>query len=243
MKRPSITLINRYLFSLIVLILMILKMPAQDSLHLMIVTGGHDFDRFSFFEMFESMEHVTFEEVIQPKANQMIGDDGVQAFDALVFYDMYDSITTDQKNGYLRLIAAKKPLIFLHHSLVSYQDWPTFKNIIGGKYHTLDTSRASHYKHDEHIQVQVVQPTHPITKGIADFEVLDETYGDCEINKDVVPLLTTSHPLSMLYLGWINHFSGHKILYLQGGHGPSAYADPNFRKILGQAIRWSIDDK
>lgn len=221
-------------------ITMNLSLICQDSLQLMIVTGGHEFDRPSFFAMFADMSNVGYEEIQQPLANEMIAADGGKGYDAIVFYDMYDSITDEQKKGYLSMISQEKPLLFLHHALVSYQDWPTFKNIVGGKYHTSDTSKESNYHHDEQINVKVLDPAHPVTNGVHNFEILDETYGDCEINSDVKPLLSTDHPLSMAYLGWVNHFSGHNIVYLQGGHGPSAYADPNFRKILEQAIRWLV---
>ena len=219
-----------------------MDLHSQDSLQLMVVTGGHGFDRPTFFAMFAEMPHIGYEEIEQPLANEMIAAGRVEKYDAIVFYDMYDSITDEQKKGYLNLIAQQKPLLFLHHALVSYQAWPTFKNIVGGKYHTSDTSRESNYHHDEQISVKVLDPAHPVTDGVQNFKILDETYGNCEINRDVKPLLWTEHPLSMPYLGWVNHFSGHSIVYLQGGHGPSAYADPNFRQILQQAIRWLVDE-
>ena len=29
------------------------------------------------------------------------------------------------------------------------------------------------------------------------------------------------------------------VAYLQPGHGPTAYANPNFRRLLANAIRWA----
>ncbi|MCB0669565.1 MAG: ThuA domain-containing protein, partial [Saprospiraceae bacterium] len=161
-------------------------------------------------------------------------------YDLLLFYDMYDSITHAQKQAYIDLIETGKPMIFLHHSLVSYQDWPEFRAIVGGKYHTLDSTRLSHYKHDESISVKVEDPQHPITYGMSDFTIEDETYGNCEILPGVTPLLRTDHPLSMPVIGWVNHYRQHPIVYLQGGHGPTAYRDPHFQKILKNAIHWSL---
>ena len=132
------------------------------------------------------------------------------------------------------------PMIFLHHSLVSYQSWPFFAELIGGQYHTLDSSRLSNYQHDVEIDVTIVDPTHPITSGLEDFTILDETYGNCTIATRVLPLLKTKHPKSMPVLGWINPVQGHEIVYLQGGHGPSAYRDENFRRLLLQTIQWSV---
>ncbi|MBK8504953.1 MAG: ThuA domain-containing protein [Saprospiraceae bacterium] len=113
---------------------------------------------------------------------------------------------------------------------------------MGGKYHAKDSSRLSNYKHEERLSVHILDNNHPITKGLADFVIVDETYGHCEIDPEVLPLLRTDHPGSMPVIGWINRYRGHQIVYLQGGHGPSAFQDGNFQKILYQAICWSVSN-
>lgn len=215
---------------------------AQEKYNLMIVTGGHDFDRKEFFGMFDQFAEVKYVEFQQPRANEAIESGNLEAFDLLVFYDMYDSITVGQKDAYYKLFEEQKPMLFLHHSLVSYQDWPEFIRILGGKYHTRDSSRLSHYKHDEIIEVQIKDKTNPVTSGLSDFTLIDETYGNCEILPTVTPLLTTDHELSMPVIGWINQYLGHEIIYLQGGHGPSAFRDKNFQQILYNAIQYCINN-
>jgi type 1 glutamine amidotransferase len=191
--------------------------------------------------MFDRFQGVTYREVVQPKANELIESDQLDQFDLILFYDMYDSITVPQKDAYVRMVKQKKPLLFLHHSLVSYQDWPEFTQIIGGKYHTKDSTRTSYYQHDDTINVSMSPLRHPVIKGLHDFTIIDETYGNCEILPTVVPLLETDHPRSLPVIGWVNNYLGHEMVYLQGGHGPSAFKDPNYLKVLEQAIRWSVD--
>jgi len=55
---------------------------------------------------------------------------------------MFDSKTPNQKDAYIKLLKNGKPMIFLHHSLVSYQHWPEFTRIIGGKYNTEDSTMS-----------------------------------------------------------------------------------------------------
>jgi type 1 glutamine amidotransferase len=43
----------------------------------------------------------------------------------------------------------------------------------------------------------------------------------------------------MRYLAWVNHYGNSDVIYIQLGHGPSGYSNPNFRKLLQQAIEWS----
>jgi len=212
---------------------------AQNQSKVMIVTGGHDFNRVEFFDMFDRISDIQYQEIVQPEANALIESGQLDEYDLLIFYDMYDSITEGQKEAYLRLADEKKPMLFLHHSLVSYQEWPEFKAMVGGKYHTQDSSRLSYYKHDESINVHI-EKQHPITNGLKDFTIVDETYGHCEILPNVLPLLSTDHPRSMPLIGWINKYREQEIVYLQGGHGPTAFRDENFQKILGQAIRYLL---
>mgnify|MGYP000359716456 CR=1 FL=1 len=219
------------------------NLSGQDKLNILIITGGHNFDREAFFDMFNDFENISFQEAEQPKGNIMIENEEVDQFDLLLFYDMYDSITPSQKDAYLQLLKDGKPMIFLHHALVSYQDWPEFIQIIGGKYNSSDsTSGISVYEHDVNIPVKIVDRSHPITAGLSDFEIYDETYGNCVILDSVHPLISTDLAESMPYLAWINEYEKSKVVYIQSGHGPSAYSNLSYRKLLEQAIEWLVQN-
>ncbi|MGC4096111.1 MAG: ThuA domain-containing protein [Nitrospira sp.] len=214
----------------------------------LVVTGGHDFDHPSFYALFNSIPSITYDSLAQPEANALIASPEVSKYDVLVFYDMFDSITVAQQEAYIRLLKKGASMIFLHHALVSYQDWPQFLQIIGGQYHQRpvvvngDTLKAN-YEHDVDIPVKVEDKNHPVTRGINDFEVNDEVYGNVEILPQVKPLLSTTHPKSMRYLAWLNHYGNSDVLYIQLGHGPSCHADPNYRRLIQQAIEWSAKRK
>jgi uncharacterized protein len=214
----------------------------QDPVNIMIATGGHDFDREAFFDMFDSFRDIRYAEVQQPGANVLIEENKIDTFDVLVFYDLYDSITSSQKKAYENLVQSGKALIFLHHALVSYQKWPGFINIIGGKYNASDTLKPlSVYQHDVEIPVQVLRSDYPVTTGLKDFVIHDETYGNCIILPDVQPLLSTNQPQSLPYLAWVHKAGKSKVMYIQCGHGPEAFGDPNYRRLIHQAIRWSAE--
>ena len=117
-----------------VLILFFLPVSAK-KLNVLVITGGHDFDRKSFFEMFDSFDKITYQELKHPEANMQLGQIDPKTFDAVVFYDMPKTISDTEKESYYKLLKVGKGLLFLHHSLASYQDWKEFKTIIGGKYH------------------------------------------------------------------------------------------------------------
>lgn len=213
-------------------------------IRVLIVTGGHGFKHKPFYDVFNSIPSIVYDSLVQPEANALIASAEVSRYDVLLFYDMFDAITPAQQNAYVALLNKGASMIFLHHALVSYQDWPEFIRIVGGQYHTHpvavkgDTLKAN-YEHDVTIPVKVEDKDHPVTRGIRDFEIFDEVYGDVEILPGVKPLLSTTHPKSMRYLAWINRYGKSDVIYIQLGHGPSAFSNPSFRKLMGQAIEWS----
>lgn len=239
-------LIMRAIRIVILLCMMSAVSFAQKKIHVLVVTGGHGFKQEPFYQMFDSLaKGISYDKMEQPAANELIASPAVDKYDALVFYDMYNSITPSQKEAYKQLLKKGKAMIFLHHALVSYQDWEGFQEIIGGKYYeqaTLvkgDTIKSS-YQHDVIIPVKIENTKHPVTKGLKDFEIYDEVYGNFGTQPNIKPLLSTTHPGSSPYIAWINPYLNTDVLFIQLGHGPEAYGNPNFRKLLKQGIEWSV---
>lgn len=220
------------------------SLAQQQKIRVLVISGGHGFKHEPFYDVFNSIPSITYDTLVQPKANALIASPEVNKYDVLVFYDMFDSIAPAQQEAYVSLLNKGTSMIFLHHSLVSYQNWPEFIHIVGGQYHTQpvvvngDTLKTS-YEHDVNIPVKVENKKHPVTRGISDFDIVDEVYSGVEILPQVKPLLSTTHPKSMRYLAWINHYGNSDVLYIQLGHGPSGYSNPNYRKLIQQAIEWS----
>jgi len=213
----------------------------------MIVTDERKFNREAFFKMFDSFVDVEWTEVKHPHALDLLVSDSLKHYDVVIFYDMPEGLTLSkrQKSDLRRQFQDGVPAIFLHHSLLSYREWDEFPQIIGGRYYNKtpfiteagDTIQST-YQHDEVYKIQAVDKNHPITAGITDFDVLDETYFNYFVKEDVKVLLTTEHPSSGRILGWINSYGKSEIVYLLNGHSETAYNNSYYRKILHNAIRW-----
>jgi hypothetical protein len=152
---------------------------------------------------------------------------------------MPKTISETEKESYYKLLKLGKGMVFLHHSLASYPEWDEFKTIIGGKYHEEQNSPAtSTYQHDVIFKVMILNQKHPVTRGISDFDILDEVYGNTEVLPFVVPLLTTDHSLSSKLIGWTLKKENSRIVYLQPGHDKSGYFNSNYQKLVRQAIEY-----
>ncbi|MCX7825935.1 MAG: ThuA domain-containing protein, partial [Verrucomicrobiae bacterium] len=94
------------------------------------------------------------------------------------------------------------------------------------------------WKHDVKFKVHIAGPKHPVTRGLKDFEIHDETYKGYDVRPDVQPLLTTDEPLSAPIIGWAKTYEKARVVYIQLGHDHFAYENPNFQKLVAQAIAW-----
>ncbi len=122
----------------------------------------------------------------------------------------------------------------------------------------------SGYRHKVDHNVSVLGE-HPVTAGLPQsFRMTDELYL-CPVFEDsVVPLLRSDyefndqnfysaaravagemfsregweHPPGSSLVGWVKHYRNSPIVYIQGGDDPEAYASPEFRQLLHNAVRW-----
>lgn len=231
-----------------VLLILALLLPvalSAEPVRVLIITGGHEFERQPFFAMFDAMPGVTYSSVEHPAVNALYASPALQKVDVLVFYDMNQAISTEQKAAFLAVLKLGKGVVFLHHSLASYQAWEEFAAIRGGKYVLPELlpedqkEKASTYQHDVHVNVQVVNPQHPVTHGLADFVLHDEVYGNYEVRPDVASLLRTDHPQSTPVIAWATQYGASKIVYIQPGHDHRSYDDANYRGLVENAVKWA----
>jgi hypothetical protein len=232
---------NRKILTFFIVLLSVNLSFSANKLKILIVTGGHNFDRISFFQMFDSFRNISYTELVHPEARVQLGSIDLNTFDAVVFYDMPKTISDEEKNSYYRLLKAGKGLLFLHHSICSYQDWTEYESIVGGKYYEKKKNEkfgASSYEHEIDFTVKFEHPSHPITKPLKDFVLHDEVYGNLEVIPEVVPLLSTIHPKSNKLIGWTLKKEKSKIVFIQPGHDKYSFNDPNYRILLVNSIRY-----
>ena len=211
-------------------------MTTDAKIHALVITGGHGFEAEPFWEMFDSFENFSYDTVAFPDAFDYLNVEEAENYDALVFYDMWQEITPAQQTAYLELLNRGKPIVYLHHALISFQGWEEFNQIVGGVW----VEGKGTVKHNVQYTIQIADPNHPATKGMQDFQIEDETYGNFSTNPDVQVLLKAEHPESAPVIGWTHQYRNSQIAYIQLGHDGLAYANPGYRQLVDQAIRWVV---
>ncbi len=237
--------ISRFCFLLLLVCGFFASCSNNNVLKVIVVTGERSIDAEAFFAMFEAFEGITYEELQHPEVRDLMGTEKMPQFDAIVFYDMPANIelTPVQKENFRSFFSSGVPVVFLHHSILSYQSWDEFQNIIGGKYFEKETEVngemiISGYKHDVNYVVEIADKAHPVTRNISDFEIFDEVYSNYVVNQNVTPLLYTSHPESGRIIAWVNPYGNSDIVYIMSGHGDNAFNNTNYSELLLNAIHW-----
>uniref|UniRef100_UPI003216FF7C ThuA domain-containing protein n=1 Tax=uncultured Draconibacterium sp. TaxID=1573823 RepID=UPI003216FF7C len=226
---------------LLFLFLFFIHFAQSQDIKVMLVTGGHAFDTLQFFQLFDALDGVEYEHFEQPDANKELAKGTAENFDVLVFYDMWNTISMEERAAYLKLTKQGKPFLFLHHSLASYQKWPQFEQMIGGKYiekgEKVPEELQSTFDHDVWVYCSIENYT-PVTSGFQELRFFDEVYGNIRISDKVKPLLRTRHPKSSEFIAWENVYNKSNIIYLQPGHDKRTYLSEDYRRLVLQAIKY-----
>jgi lysophospholipase L1-like esterase len=216
--------------------------PRMGTPRVLLITGGHPYDTTEFYELFRSMQPLRFDSLSHPHALRMLASEYIFSYDALLFYDYQPGLPLTDSARYTNLTLHGLPMLFLHHSICSFQQWDQFKQLIGGKYVMESEGNApgkvSGYQHDLTIPVRVLDHGHPITRGLEDFEILDEGYSDLELTGEIHPLLGTDHPECSGVLAWTNRFGQSPVVYVMLGHDRHAYSNPSFRLLIYNSLNW-----
>jgi type 1 glutamine amidotransferase len=242
-------LLSFLLFFLIIFFSLSASDDIAKPIRILVVTGNHVYKVEQFNQMLASLgENITYQIAELPAAYDMFLPENRSKYDVLVFYHMWQKITDEQAKNFAECIRQGKPLVALHHSICAYDNWPEYFNIIGGKYFHKPTIvngkeyQACSYIHDVHFKVKIDDVRNPVTKGLNDFEVFDETYKGYYVEEGVTPLLTTDEPTSNHVIGWTKKYGKARIVTLQCGHDAPTFENPIFRMLLKQSVEWVYDN-
>jgi hypothetical protein len=237
-------------------------MPAiryGEPLNVLVAAKGHPYERDAFMAIFDTLPGIACTLVEQPAVQRLMTPAGMEGFDALVLYDMpgldfaaperpgYVEPDAAFKAGLLAMLDQGKGVVALHHAIAGWPAWPEYAELLV-----------------EH-KVTVLDPAHPVVAGVpARFSLTDEIYLG-EVFDDLVhPLLASSaaftrsgfysatlavngqmysnagweHADGSNLIGWTKRARNSPLVYLQPGDGPATYEDPNYRRLVENAIRW-----
>ena len=197
-----------------------------------VVTGMHTFDVPRFYAAFRSMSDLEF---YPQSLEDFVADGGSvrDEYDVIVFYNFHRPIPDEKTAAALASLGeSTQGIVVLHHAILAFPEWQLWSDICGIE------DREFDFHLNQTVRVQVADPSHPITTGLVDWEIVDETYTMSDVSSESHILLTTDHAKSMRTLAWSRQYRSARVFCYQSGHDDDAYADHGFRTVLHRGIRW-----
>ena len=198
-----------------------------------VITGQHAFDVPGFHALFRSIPDIDF--YLQDLEN-FAADAGKvrEQYEVLVFYNFHRQMPDEGRvrEAIEQLGENQAGILVLHHAILAFPQWPLWSDLCGIQ------DRSFGFKVDQNLHVDIVDSQHPILRGLAPWEMVDETYIMADPGDDSDLLLTTDHPESMKTLAWTRQYKNARVFCCQSGHDNQVFADPNFRTVIARGIQW-----
>lgn len=205
-----------------------------DKVKVAVITEWHPYDVMNFQRLWWRFEDIE----AYPQAWDIFTRDANRdAYDAVVYYNMSFPAPPedDPRRRYLedRLGATAQGIVLLHHGILSYEHWPFWNEVSG------TTDRSFRYFQDQELRCRVVDGGHPITRGVDEFTVVDESYAMAEPGPDNDVLVTAEHPNSMRAIAWTRAYRGSRVFCYQSGHDNTTWSNPTFQTLLHRGVLWA----
>ncbi|MDB5293519.1 MAG: hypothetical protein JWL69_4760 [Phycisphaerales bacterium] len=214
-----------------------LPQPSADAVRALLVTGGHDHES-TFYSTFDGYKDLAWTPVAS--SAMAFQKDFRPKYDVLILYDFSRDLDEASKKNLRDFVESGKGVVVLHHALLDYQAWTWwYQEVVGGSYRLASNGKIPASTVKDSQQMFITPLKHPITAGIAPFQITDETYKRMWISPDVQPLLATDNPNSDSTIAWVSPYPKSRVVYIQLGHGRGSFFHPSFRTLVHNAILWS----
>ena len=202
----------------------------SNDMKIAVITGEHGFQEKEFDAVFESMDGIEF---VREDLSVFVDDPNRSQYESVVFYNFHRQ-NPDAKTAeaIINLGDRGQGLVILHHAILAFPKWEEFSQICG-----ID-DRSFGFHDGQRVHLHVADSSHPITAGIADWDMTDETYTMMDTSEGSHVLLTVKHPKSMKIIGWTRKYRNSRIFCFESGHDNEAYSVPQFREVLTRGIQW-----
>jgi type 1 glutamine amidotransferase len=213
--------------------------PQEEPLRVCLVSGPHYKANDSLGEFKKHLEEnhrIACSRVITedyPLGKDLPGIEALDSADVLVLFTRRITVPPDQLERVKKFCASGKPVLGLRTASHAFQNWGAFsKEVLGAKF-------GPHFNNAP-MQVTLVEKAkdHPILAGVKPFATDLGLYRYQDHAPDLEFLLTgTVQGKEPEPVAWAREANGGRVFYTSLG-GSKDFADPNFRRLLVNALFW-----
>jgi hypothetical protein len=217
-----------------------------------VITGTHPYDVPAFQDMWRGLPGVdAYPQHIEEFASSPA--EVRDRYEVLAFFNFNQTVPTGQEiilgestkasrqearlDGQVKeavegLGRTHQGILVLHHALLAWPGWAHWSAVCGMG------DRSFKDVNCDRVRTVVADGAHPITRGLAGWEMGDEVYEMGGPDQGCRVLFTTDHPRSMRMLAWTHAFGQARVFCYQSGHDATAFSNQSFRQVLAHAVEW-----
>lgn len=142
-------------------------------------------------------------------------------------------MTPEQERAVVEFVERGNGFLPLHNSTALYPEGGPFLKLVGGTYRGHGPLEV--------FRVEVVDRSHPVTRGVTDFEVADEQHTPApDLERVHLLLKNRSASGEVAAAGWAYRAGRGRVCYLANGHTREAQNHPAYQTLLRNAARWCL---
>jgi type 1 glutamine amidotransferase len=150
-------------------------------------------------------------------------------YDLVLIYCTHLTLTKEQEDGLVGFVKGGKGLVGIHCATDTFRDSDAYWKLVGGRF-------RSHG--NETFKVNITGKSHPIVKGMSDFEISDETYCD-DFHPDSKVIVLMRRDKDGEPAAWVQYYGKGRVFVTGLGHGKSAWENPAFQELIKRAAEWA----
>jgi uncharacterized protein len=155
--------------------------------------------------------------------------ENIKKYDVVLSYTTGGDLTKEQEAGLIGFVQNGGAFVGIHSATDSFHNSDAYWKMLGGSF-------IGH----EHttFKVHITGKTHPIVKGMEDFEINDETYHH-KWHKDSKLIVLARRDNDGEPAAWVQYFGKGRVFVTGQGHGEPTWKNPSFQEMIYRALMWS----
>jgi len=163
--------------------------------------------------------------------------ENIKQYDLVANYTTGYKLSKEQESGLCDFVFNGGGFVGIHSASDTFKNSDRYFEMLGGRF--------SGHGHEK-FTVFIYDSEHPVTKGMKDFEIEDETYRHkYHRNLQMRSLTRMNKPgaIERQSMGWVSHYGKGRVFYTGNGHGEKAWKNLQFQRLVTRGMYWAAKRK
>jgi len=203
--------------------------PAGKIKLLMLHNGGHSFEGFTK-AMDPVLEKTGDFDVTVGESFDVLKPENIKKFDVVLFYGSGGKMDEAAAGGLEGFVSGGGGMAGVHATDAN-KNSDVYWRLIGGRFIGHGGGK---------FMVRIEDKKHPVTAGMEDFEIQDETYRNkYHPEAEIHSLVHMDRGDEQQSMAWVQEIGKGRVFCTTLGHGGGAFANPEFQRFVLRGLYWA----